>query len=165
MSGCSKIVPFDNWYLVSICHWRCSERQMIQILCVSLVKLWNFTVVRSKLCAGLRTSTCEGRQRHFNKSHTRGGVGGGGRENKTRDKRRDAGMNDSSWKTNKETFFCVVEKKRQKECCLPLYLLILVILDVVLRRVTLLLCLRAPYSPRPSSLALHYSTHELLCKN
>lgn len=70
----------------------------------------------------------------------------GGRENKTRDKRRDAGMNDRSWKTNKEALFCVVEKERQKECCLLLYLFILVILDVVLRCFILLLCFKAPYS-------------------
>jgi hypothetical protein len=56
-------------------------------------------------------------------------------------------MNDSSWKTNKETFFFVVEKKRQKECCLPLYRLILVILNVVFRRIVLLLCLKARIRP------------------
>lgn len=56
-------------------------------------------------------------------------------------------MNDSSWETNKEVIFCLVEKRRQKECCLPLYLLSLVILDVVLRSFILLLCFKAHIRP------------------
>jgi hypothetical protein len=90
---------------------------------------------------------------------TQVGKGVGGRENKTRDKRRDRGMNDSSWKTNKEAVFCVVAKKRQKECCLPLYLLILVIRNVVLCRFILLLCFKVRI--RPVHSPLHCATEQM----
>lgn len=55
-------------------------------------------------------------------------------------------MNDSSQKTNKETFLCSREEKT-KECCLVLYLLVLVILNVVFCRVVLLLYLKSRIHP------------------
>ena len=129
---------FERWHLISIWRYGSLQRRMTQILWVSTGKLYKFMGVSSKQHIVLRTCSCEKRERRFNKSHTKGGKKG--------KRKRETKEGTQEWMTAprkeiRKHFLCSRGEKT-KECYSLLYHLILVILNVVLRRVALIPYLR-----------------------